>query len=165
MSWRIGFASALFIILALVTLLAVALASSSEGLAQEGSPEARHRSCPGASPSAGADASPTASPAADSTPCPAASPGSRSDVEVTSYDIYFEPKEVTIPANTDVKFILPNKGVTLHNFSIDELHVDVDIEPGATKQTVINAPAGTYEYYCNVPGHKEAGMVGTLIVE
>ena len=30
---------------------------------------------------------------------------------------------------------------------------------------MINAPPGTYEYYCNVTGHKEAGMVGTLIVE
>jgi plastocyanin len=85
-------------------------------------------------------------------------------VEVTSYDSYFEPKDVTIPADTDVTFILPNKGVTLHNFSIDELDIDVDIEPGATEETVINAPAGEYEYYCNVPGHKQAGMVGTLIV-
>jgi uncharacterized cupredoxin-like copper-binding protein len=24
---------------------------------------------------------------------------------------------------------------------------------------------GTDEYYCSVPGHREAGMVGTLIVE
>ena len=51
-----------------------------------------------------------------------------------------------------------------HNFSIDALGIDVDIAPGATEQVVINAPAGEYEYYCNVPGHKEAGMVGTLIV-
>ena len=51
-----------------------------------------------------------------------------------------------------------------HNFSIDALGIDVDIAPGATKQVVINAPAGEYEYYCNVPGHKEAGMVGTLTV-
>ena len=61
--------------------------------------------------------------------------------------------------------ILPNKGVTLHNFSIGGLDIDVDIKPGASEETVINAPAGEYEDYCNVPGHKEAGMVGTLIVE
>jgi uncharacterized cupredoxin-like copper-binding protein len=24
---------------------------------------------------------------------------------------------------------------------------------------------GTYSFYCGVPGHREAGMVGTLIVE
>jgi uncharacterized cupredoxin-like copper-binding protein len=55
--------------------------------------------------------------------------------------------------------------VTLHNFSIGGLDIDVDIKPGASEETVINAPAGEYEDYCNVPGHKEAGMVGTLIVE
>jgi uncharacterized cupredoxin-like copper-binding protein/mono/diheme cytochrome c family protein len=84
---------------------------------------------------------------------------------VTSFDIYFEPTEVTIPANTDVTFTLPNDGVTVHNFSVDELGISVDQPPGESQTAVINAPPGTYEYYCNVPGHKEAGMVGTLIVE
>ena len=85
-------------------------------------------------------------------------------VQVVSHDIFFEPNEITIPANTDVTVSLPNEGAAPHNFSIDELGISVDIEPGATEETVINAPAGTYEYYCNVPGHKEAGMVGTLTV-
>jgi uncharacterized cupredoxin-like copper-binding protein len=84
---------------------------------------------------------------------------------VTSFDIYFEPKEVAIPADTDVTFTLPNNGAAPHNFAIDALGIDVDQAPGAVEEIVINAPAGTYEYYCNVPGHKEAGMVGTLIVE
>ena len=60
---------------------------------------------------------------------------------------------------------LPNQGATLHNFSIDELGISVDIAPGATEEVVINAPAGEYEYYCNVPGHKPAGMDGTLTVQ
>jgi hypothetical protein len=30
---------------------------------------------------------------------------------------------------------------------------------------VVNAPAGTYTFICDVPGHEEAGMVGTLTVE
>lgn len=85
-------------------------------------------------------------------------------LEVLSYDIYFEPTELNIAANTDVTVTLPNEGVTLHNFAIDELGIDVDIDPGATEQVVINAPAGTYEFYCNVPGHKQAGMQGTLTV-
>jgi plastocyanin len=85
-------------------------------------------------------------------------------LEVVSYDIYFEPEELAIPADTDVTVTLPNEGVTLHNFAIDELGIDVDIAPGATEETIINAPAGEYEYYCNVPGHKAAGMLGTLTV-
>ena len=86
-------------------------------------------------------------------------------VEVESYDIYFEPDKLSIPANTDVTVQLPNAGASLHNFSIDELGISVDIGPGATEEVVINAPAGEYEYYCNVPGHKPAGMVGTLTVQ
>jgi uncharacterized cupredoxin-like copper-binding protein len=94
----------------------------------------------------------------------AAGAGAGEAIEVVSLDIFFEPSELSIPADTDVTVRLPNEGVTPHNFSIDELGIDVDIAPGATEETVINAPAGTYEYYCNIPGHKQAGMVGTLTV-
>jgi len=94
----------------------------------------------------------------------AAGQGAGQAVEVEAYDIYFEPKELSIPANTDVTVQVPNEGAALHNFSIDELGIDVDIAPGATEEVVINAPAGEYQFYCNVPGHKQAGMVGTLTV-
>jgi uncharacterized cupredoxin-like copper-binding protein len=114
-----------------------------------------------ATPEAGG-AAPTAG---DTTPAPGGeTPAAAMTVEVVSYDIYFEPAELTIPANTDVTVTLPNNGAAPHNFSIDELGISVDLAPGATGETVINAAPGTYEYYCNVPGHKEAGMVGTLIV-
>jgi uncharacterized cupredoxin-like copper-binding protein/mono/diheme cytochrome c family protein len=92
-------------------------------------------------------------------------PAEASAQTVTAFDIYFEPKEVTIPANTDVTFTIPNDGVTAHDFSIDALNIHVDVAPGETKTVVVNAPPGSYEYYCNVPGHKEAGMVGKLIAE
>ena len=95
----------------------------------------------------------------------AAGQGAGEALEVESYDIYFEPDELSIPADTDVTVQLPNVGAAQHNFSIDELGISVDIAPGATEETVINAPAGEYEYYCNVPGHKEAGMEGTLTVQ
>ena len=95
----------------------------------------------------------------------AAGQGAGEALEVESYDIYFEPDELSIPADTDVTVQLPNAGAAQHNFSIDELGISVDIAPGATEETVINAPAGEYEYYCNVPGHKEAGMEGTLTVQ
>ncbi|MBA2597248.1 MAG: cupredoxin domain-containing protein [Chloroflexia bacterium] len=62
--------------------------------------------------------------------------------EIVSYDIYFEPDSLTIPANTDVTVVLPNEGVTAHNFSIDALGIDVDLAPGATEEVVINAAAG-----------------------
>ena len=82
---------------------------------------------------------------------------------VESHDIFFTPTEIEVPSDTEVTILLPNLGAAPHNFSIDELDISVDIAPGETKEVKITAPEGEYEYYCNVPGHKEAGMVGTLI--
>jgi uncharacterized cupredoxin-like copper-binding protein len=106
---------------------------------------------------------PAATPGAEGGTPPTGAPAAMT-LEVVAHDIFFEPKELTIPANTDVTVNVPNEGAAPHNFSIDALGIDVDIAPGATEQVVINAPAGEYEFYCNVPGHKEAGMVGTLTV-
>jgi uncharacterized cupredoxin-like copper-binding protein len=39
------------------------------------------------------------------------------------------------------------------------------LNPGQSENITINADAGEYEYYCSVPGHKAAGMVGKLIVQ
>lgn len=123
------------------------------GLAQDGTPSAN--GTPGASPEASPQASPGASPVAG-----------EGDVTVAMVDIAFEPSEFTIEADTDVVVFLPNEGMLEHNFVIDELDIASEIIPGGESTTVtINAPAGTYEYYCSVPGHKEIGMVGTLTVE
>jgi len=129
---------------------------------------------PGAAPAGGAATPPAAgSPTAASAPPTAASPtaatgGGQASTSptVNLIDINFDPKEVTIPANTDVTVKLVNKGATAHNFNIDQLNVHSgDIQPGQTGSVTINAPAGDYQYYCNIPGHKEAGMVGTLHVQ
>jgi len=96
---------------------------------------------------------------------PVASPGVAQSATFVAQDIFFEPTRATIVADMDVWVSLPNKGAAAHNFSIDELGIDVDIRPDEIQEIVINAPAGEYEIYCNVRGHREAGMVGTLIVK
>jgi plastocyanin len=81
-------------------------------------------------------------------------------------DIKFSTDALSIPANTDVTIHLTNKGATAHDFSIDALKISTgDVQPGASVDVKINAPAGTYTYYCNVPGHEAAGMKGTLTVK
>jgi plastocyanin len=84
---------------------------------------------------------------------------------VVSQDIAFDPKELAVPADTEVTVKLPNEGALPHNFSVDALSISVDIAPGAEESTTLTAPAGAHEYYCNVTGHKEAGMVGTLTAQ
>jgi glucose/arabinose dehydrogenase/uncharacterized cupredoxin-like copper-binding protein len=101
------------------------------------------------------EASPEASPAAGQPVITAGQP----------VELSFDPSQVTIAANTDVQLTVQNGGVTPHNFSIDALGISVDVQPGDQAVVLINAEPGDYEFYCNVPGHKEGGMVGTLTVE
>ena len=77
----------------------------------------------------------------------------------------FNPSQLTIPANTEVTVSLPNLGQAAHNFSVPQLGISVTAEAGQTTQATLNAPAGTYEFICNLPGHSAAGMVGTLVVQ
>jgi uncharacterized cupredoxin-like copper-binding protein len=94
-------------------------------------------------------------------------------VAIGEFDIYFNPNLATVPSDTDVKAVLKNSGATLHNFSVTDhgnpgiknLNIDVDINPGETKDTTINAPEGVYYFFCNQPGHEAAGMRGYLTVK
>jgi uncharacterized cupredoxin-like copper-binding protein len=119
---------------------------------------------PGAGATATAQAEAGGSPAAVA-PSESSGGAAEQEVTITMHDIYFDPAEMTIPANTPVKVILPNEGAAVHDFSIDALGIAVTVNPGETGEVVINAPAGEYEFYCNIPGHKDAGMVGKLTVE
>jgi len=80
-------------------------------------------------------------------------------------DIAFVPRKFTIPANTPTVITVVNKGAAVHNFSIDELNVHSgDMQAGETTTVTVDAPAGTYTYYCSIPGHRTGGMVGILTV-
>lgn len=105
------------------------------------------------------DATPAASPEAS----PVAVDGP--DVVLELMDIFFNPDVITIPADADVTIQLANSGSAEHSFFIDELGIDETLAAGQTLIIEINVPAGVYEFECTIPGHKEAGMVGTLIVE
>jgi glucose/arabinose dehydrogenase/plastocyanin len=115
-----------------------------------------------ASPTA---AAPEGTPAADTGSSSAASSDLPTDITIEGVDIDWNPNQVTIPANTDVTVTVPNNGLTFHTFVVPDLGIKIDMPPGETQEVVINAPAGTYTFICDVPGHEEAGMVGTITVE
>lgn len=118
---------------------------------------ARQDGTPSASPMASPAGSPVASPVAEQ---------AAAEITVEMVDIAFNPTEVTIPADTDVTVNLPNNGVLPHNFNIDEVNVHSGDVPGGESTTLtLNLPAGSYKYYCNIPGHAESGMAGELTVE
>lgn len=69
----------------------------------------------------------------------------------------------------DVTFAVSNPSPMVHQFSVEGNGVDFkspDLNAGAKQNfTVKGLKPGTYQLVCNVPGHKEAGMVSKLIVK
>jgi nitrosocyanin len=78
----------------------------------------------------------------------------------------YEPASLTAKVGQAVTVNLENKGNLDHSFIIDELSVKLEtVKAGTTGHvTFTPAQAGTFTYYCDVPGHKAAGMTGTLTV-
>jgi Cu+-exporting ATPase len=90
-----------------------------------------------------------------------------SHVEVVARDTAYEPADVVVEAGRTVVLSFSNEDPVFHDWEAEGLaNVDAGARPGQT-QTIrftIDEP-GTYRVMCSVPGHEEAGMVGTLTVE
>ena len=86
-------------------------------------------------------------------------------VEVVAGDFAFDPDEITAEPGEDLAIALTSEDI-LHDFTIDELDAHVAADAGETAEGGIsNLEPGDYTYYCSVPGHREAGMEGTLTVQ
>ncbi len=77
----------------------------------------------------------------------------------------WSPETATADAG-EVTFTLTSEGV-VHNVvleGVDDDAVVVESEAGATNSGTATLDAGEYTFYCNVAGHRDAGMEGTLTV-
>jgi uncharacterized cupredoxin-like copper-binding protein len=90
---------------------------------------------------------------------------------VTATEFEFKPNQYEARVGQKVTFKVSNKGTVEHNFVIfspdgsQEL-TKMTTQPGETKSLEFTpAEAGTYPIDCNIAGHKEAGMVGELVVK
>ncbi|MCC6189527.1 MAG: cupredoxin domain-containing protein [Anaerolineales bacterium] len=89
------------------------------------------------------------------------------DITVETLDTFrFSPATLTADVGQTLNVTLNNTGVLEHNFVIDEFNVSLGPVPAGQTSSGSFTPnaAGSYTYYCNVPGHREAGMEGTLTV-
>ena len=85
---------------------------------------------------------------------------------VTASSFRFSTPDLTIRAGEWVVVTFTNDDPVVHDWSVEGLaNVDVPARPGQTARLrfVIDRP-GTYRILCTIPGHAEAGMVGTLVV-
>lgn len=88
-------------------------------------------------------------------------------VTVVAKEFAYTPNKITVKAGRPVQLVLDNKGVIEHDFVVDRFKVRTGIiQPGKTGTVTFTPSAkGTFEFHCSVPGHKEAGMKGTLVVQ
>lgn len=89
--------------------------------------------------------------------------------QVQVMDFSFKPKDISVSAGK-VVFFLVNSGPAAHDMVIaDSTGKSVArsslVQSGDTFTfTVDNLAAGKYVIFCDVPGHRAAGMEGTLTV-
>lgn len=61
----------------------------------------------------------------------------------------------------------PSSSGLRHAIAVEGNGVDQDgktVQPGGASIVTLTLKPGTYDFYCPVPGHKAAGMKGTLVV-
>ncbi|MEA2172025.1 MAG: hypothetical protein QOF76_5325 [Solirubrobacteraceae bacterium] len=112
---------------------------------------------------------PTTTPTATKTPAAAGGSGSEIVVDADPQgQLAFTEDSLTAKAGT-VKITFNNKAPVPHNVAIrqgtGQPIVETKTISGATATAETKLDPGTYEFYCAVPGHEQAGMKGTLTVK
>jgi uncharacterized cupredoxin-like copper-binding protein len=88
------------------------------------------------------------------------------EVRIVSTEFKYTPARVRVTPGREFTLVLDNSGAeTEHGIFVPALGFRLEAKAGqiARKKTVFAKP-GEYEFVCNLPGHLEAGMKGTLIV-
>lgn len=102
---------------------------------------------------------------------------------IETSEMNYSPNEIIVEKNKPITFQLYNSDQIEHDIEIINLSFSTITQdthqhklmenvlhlhagPQKTSETtfVINE-SGTYEFYCTIPGHKESGMVGQLVVK
>ncbi len=97
---------------------------------------------------------------------PARPDAKRVEASVAIKEWKMDPANLTVPAGSRLVLTIRNDGDSPHHFVIPALDVHVEnLAPGASKTVELNADkAGTYTYFCDIPGHAQLGQQGSLTV-
>ena len=68
-----------------------------------------------------------------------------------------------------VTIAFTNMATIMHDVTVESASGErlggLEAFSGATKDLSVTLKAGTYKFFCSVPGHRQAGMEGTLTVQ
>ncbi|USK67023.1 cupredoxin domain-containing protein [Peribacillus frigoritolerans] len=101
-------------------------------------------------------------------------------LEIKAIDFRYEPRNLSINRGEEYEITLKNDGKDEHDINIvsrDEFYKNnaenfqgegnflLHAKAGESASAKISSlPAGNYIFYCTIPGHKEAGMIGEIKV-
>jgi plastocyanin len=120
---------------------------------------------------AGSTSVPSEPTATTGTPAPASSPASGNATTLalaanTSGLLAYDTKQLSAKAGT-VTITMANMSPLEHNVTVAEGSKVLGATPtfvGGTRTLTLKLKPGKYTFYCSVPGHRQAGMEGTLSV-
>jgi plastocyanin len=86
------------------------------------------------------------------------------EIRVSSDTFSFSPEKITLDAGEAVTIVLTSDDI-FHDFVVEGQGHIVGAKGGQTAKggLRIDEP-GTYTFWCSVPGHRSAGMEGTIVV-
>lgn len=88
---------------------------------------------------------------------------SSAGTKVTATEFEFSEGVLTLASGDTLDLV--NDGAVEHDITIEEANMMVHAAPGETVSATLHVEPGDYTFYCSIPGHREAGMEGTLTIE
>ncbi|HYZ91082.1 MAG TPA: multicopper oxidase domain-containing protein [Actinomycetota bacterium] len=91
--------------------------------------------------------------------------GAEGVLEVELSELKIEPAVLKADAGAPINIEVHNNGTTSHNLAVTgHGGTDLLVPGGETTLSLGPLPAGSYEMFCEIAGHKDGGMKGELIV-
>jgi uncharacterized cupredoxin-like copper-binding protein len=75
----------------------------------------------------------------------------------------YDPDAIAVEAG-NVEVVLHNDGTVLHDLRIGGEPFVLEAAAGQVATSQVPLDPGSYELFCSLPGHRDAGMVGVLEV-
>ncbi len=121
-------------------------------------------------PASGGGGSSGQSTSQSSTPAPTASVGNTLQLSASATALKFDQASLTAPKAGRVTIVFTNPSPIPHNVTVQQgtngkVLGHTPTFASGKHPLILHLPAGKYTYYCSVPGHRQAGMVGTLTVK
>jgi uncharacterized cupredoxin-like copper-binding protein len=92
-------------------------------------------------------------------------PAPQADLTVEAHDIDFDRDEYRLaPGEQRIAYV--QEGETRHTLLVEDIDgFELEVDGSSSDVGTVDLEAGRYTFYCDVPGHRDAGMEADLVVE